>query len=66
MSTHVVAEYPEEGIALLRDGEGTFIFDRSNSILPIDDEPWIDFDPPRSKWLNLLRKTRTVNFSPGF
>lgn len=59
MSTQVIAEYPSENIALLRDGEGLFIFTRDDSILPIDDEPNMDFHPQKSVWYNNIRQSRS-------
>lgn len=50
MSTQVIAEYPEEGIAILRDGSGIFLFDRSNSILPIDDDHPLSLRTEPKSW----------------
>lgn len=38
MTTEVLAEYTDEGFAILRDGGGIYVFDRTDSILPINDD----------------------------
>lgn len=66
MSMQVVAEYPEENFALIRDNEGIFIFDRGGSILPIDDEPVLTLCPRSGAWKRSLEKTRIKFNDTGF
>lgn len=58
MSTQVVAEYPEENFAILRDGGGTYIFTRSDSILPVDEDHCLTLMPSKSNWAKAVRQSQ--------
>jgi hypothetical protein len=66
MSTHVIAEYPNEDFAVLRDGGGTFFFTRSDSILPIDDERPLSLRPRKNPWEKNVQQSLLQDFEDEF
>jgi len=65
MSTQVVAEYVEEGFAILQDSQGSYIFNQDNSILPIEDNHPLTLRMHRPWWAGSQEKVPKL-LDPGF